>query len=186
MGIYIVAIAALFFLAFAYFAVGQASVARNGAQTAADAAALAAARADRDALRDEFLAAVKSGDVGKLTGLLDNPGWHDGPACGAADAYAEENGAYVLPGDCVEANGLAGYTVTVTSRDSVGPSVVDGTDRIHAKATATAVVESRCVMGAADGNALGFSCDQGDLTIDLTSAAFQLDLSAFYTVHLSR
>ncbi|MGV9241848.1 pilus assembly protein TadG-related protein, partial [Streptomyces nigra] len=41
--IYITVAAGLLFLAFAYLAVGQAAANRNGAQTAADAAALAAA-----------------------------------------------------------------------------------------------------------------------------------------------
>lgn len=70
LGLYIVAVAALFFLAFAFFAVGQASSVRNSAQTAADAAALAAARETRDGIRDEFLDALKAGDLDKLTDLL--------------------------------------------------------------------------------------------------------------------
>ena len=48
--IYITVVGGLLFLAFAYFAVGQAAVNRNGAQTAADAAALAAAQEARDQL----------------------------------------------------------------------------------------------------------------------------------------
>jgi len=41
-------IAGLLFLAFAFFAVAQAGTVRNGGQSAADAAALAAAQDDRD------------------------------------------------------------------------------------------------------------------------------------------
>ncbi|NUS12877.1 MAG: hypothetical protein HOY69_16005 [Streptomyces sp.] len=186
MGIYIVAMSALFFLAFAYFAVGQASVTRNQAQTAADAAALAAARADRDALRDDFLAAVTAGDVGKLTGLLTNLGQHDGAACAAAAAYAGDNGAVMAPDDCNRADAGFGYTVTVSSRDPVGKSVVQGTEDIYAKATATAVVEPRCVVGPKHGQVLGFTCDHRDVTVDPTAGDFRLDLSTFYTVHLSR
>lgn len=48
--IYITVVAGLLFLAFAYLAVGQAAVNRGGAQTAADAAALAAAQDTRDQL----------------------------------------------------------------------------------------------------------------------------------------
>ncbi|MFI0940733.1 pilus assembly protein TadG-related protein [Streptomyces sp. NPDC021020] len=186
MGIYIVAMAALFFLAFAYFAVGQASVTRGQAQTAADAAALAAARADRDALRDDFLQAVTAGDVDALTGLLANLGQHDAAACAAAAGYADRNGAEIPPGGCVPADDGDGYTVTVRSRDAVGKSAVDGTEEIHAKATATAVVEPRCVVGPKEGQVLGFTCDHRDVTIDPTSAGFRLDLSTFYTVHLSQ
>ncbi|MEK8144688.1 pilus assembly protein TadG-related protein [Streptomyces sp. M10(2022)] len=50
----------LLFLAFAFFAVGQASATRNGAQGAADAAALAAAQDARDGMRLPFLAALES------------------------------------------------------------------------------------------------------------------------------
>ena len=42
--IYITVVGGLLFLALAYFAVGQATVNRGGAQTAADAASLAAAQ----------------------------------------------------------------------------------------------------------------------------------------------
>ncbi|CAG6394140.1 pilus assembly protein TadG-related protein [Streptomyces cocklensis] len=178
--------AALFFLAFAFFAVGQASVARNGAQTAADAAALAAARADRDAVGEDFLAALTSGDLGRLSHLLTDLGQHDESACGAAADYAGRNGAEILAGGCVPAEGLPGYTVTVRSIDSVGKSVVDGTEEIHAKATATAVVSPRCVLGSKRGSLLGFTCDNQDVTVDPTSDTFRLDLSTFYTVHLSR
>src|SRR5690606_38995430 len=48
--IYITVVGGLLFLAFAYFAVGQAAANRNDAQTAADAAALAAAQDKRDQL----------------------------------------------------------------------------------------------------------------------------------------
>jgi hypothetical protein len=185
-GIYIVAMSALLFLAFAYFAVGQASVARNQAQTAADAAALAAARADRDALHDVFLAAVQSGDLGAVADLLGNPDWNDATACSAAASYAADNGANVPPGGCVRASAGLGYTVTVRSRKPVGKSVVDSTKTTFAKATATAVVEPRCVVGAKVGKAFGFVCDNRHVTVDPVSADFRLDLSTFYTVHLSR
>lgn len=209
------AMGALFFLAFAYFAVGQASVSRNQAQTAADAAALAAARADRDAVRDAFLAALDSGDVDALTNLLKDVDWHDGAACSAAATYAADNSAEIPAGNCVRAVDGVGYTVTVKSRKSVGTSVVDGTEKIFAKATATAVVEPRCVMGPDQGpspstggpsespsagtagptpgagglqpsRTFGFVCDDHELTLDPSSADFRLDLSTFYAVHLSR
>jgi hypothetical protein len=187
LGIYIVSMAALFFLAFAYFAVGQASVARNGVQTAADAAALAAARADRDAVGVDFLAALHAGDLAELQDLLAGLAPHDDAACAAASAYAEENDAEVTRADCVRLGGARlGYTVTARSRHAVGPSVVKGTDGVHAKATATAVVEPRCSTPSKKGGVFGFVCDDGDVTLDPTAGAFRLDLSTFYTVHLSR
>lgn len=150
--------AALFFLGFAFFAVGQAAVVRNSAQTAADSAALAAARADRDAAHDAFLAALTSGDLVQLGRLLQDLGWHDPEACAAASAYAGENNAAVdAPDGCGRAAGVPlGYTVSVTTLGTVGTSVIDGTETKHAKATATAVVEPRCGLSDKDGNAIGF------------------------------
>jgi len=57
--IYITVVAGLLFLAFAYLAVGQAAANRNGAQTAADAAALAAAQDTRDQLAELWKLDVK-------------------------------------------------------------------------------------------------------------------------------
>ncbi|MFE7120718.1 pilus assembly protein TadG-related protein, partial [Streptomyces sp. NPDC057654] len=48
--IYITAVVGILFLALAFFAVGQAGAKKNGAQTAADASALAAAQDYRDQL----------------------------------------------------------------------------------------------------------------------------------------
>ena len=53
--IYITVVGGLLCLALAYFAVGQAAVNRNGAQSAADAAALAAALNTRDELADQWV-----------------------------------------------------------------------------------------------------------------------------------
>lgn len=180
--------AALFFLAFAYFAVGQAAVVRNSAQTAADSAALAAARADRDAASADFLAALTSGDLVQLGKLLANLGAHDAEACAAASSYAGQNDAAVdAPDGCGRASGVPlGYTVSVTTLGTVGTSVVDGTETKHAKATATAVVEPRCGLGDKDGNAIGFICNGDHVTVDPTAGGFVLDLSTFYTVHLSK
>ncbi|MFJ2957407.1 pilus assembly protein TadG-related protein [Streptomyces sp. NPDC087270] len=183
-GIYIVAIAALFFLAFAYFAVGQAAVTRNGAQTAADSAALAAARQNRDDVQVAFLAALKGGDVTVLGRLLDSAGLDDQSACGAASDYADANHATV--NDCVPLSGKPGYTITVTTKGPIGDSVIDSTKSTHAKATATAVVEPRCSLGSKDGDILKFSCDNGSLAINPKADDFTLDLSDFYSVRLTK
>lgn len=177
---------ALFFLAFAYFAVGQASVRRNEAQTAADAAALAAARADRDAVGGDLLAAMKTGDQAKLAGLLVDLGDHNPAACGVAAEYAGRNGAEIPAGGCVRAAGQFGYTVSVRSTEPVGKSVVDGTEDMYAHASATAVVSPRCSFGGKKGQVLGFTCDNGNVTLDPTSDGLQLDLATFYSVHLVR
>ena len=67
---------------------GQAAVTRNGAQTAADSAALAAARQNRDEVKDVFLAALTKGDLKTLEDLLTGAGTDDEAACLAAREYA--------------------------------------------------------------------------------------------------
>ncbi|MEV4741198.1 pilus assembly protein TadG-related protein [Streptomyces sp. NPDC049555] len=144
--LYITAVAALLFLALAFYAVGRAGSLRNSAQTAADAAALAAAQDYRDQLRTGFLAALGAG-----TGWADwlaGRGARDGQACAAADTYAGANGA--RPGvSCGPGNAPGSFTVTVTSQRTVGDSVVPGTQTRHATATAEAVVEPRCTAAPA-------------------------------------
>ena len=187
MGLYIVALAALFFLAFAYFAVGQAAVIRNGAQTAADSAALAGARAERDSLKDDFLAALTGGDLSALGNLLgDGPlvAGCDADIQGAASRLAQRNGATLE--SCQDVVNPPGVTVAVRTDGTVGPSVIRGTESKHARATATAVVEPRCHAGAKNGHAVHFVCDSGPLTVDPTSDGFTLDLSDFYAVRLSK
>jgi hypothetical protein len=183
LGIYIVAVAALFFLAFAFFAVGQAASLRNSAQTAADAAALAAARHERDNLADPFLAALTGGDLDALKKLLDGLGIDGEGACDAASAYAADNDAAVT--DCEAVSGPPGYKVRIVTGKTVGNSAVQGTEDLPAKATATAVIEPRCAMGDKEGSGLTFSCDGDEVTVDPTQGGFRLDLAEFFTVHLS-
>lgn len=184
LGLYIVAVAALFFLAFAFFAVGQASSIRNSAQVAADAAALGAAVETRDEAHDAFLEALVKGDPVKLTQLLNGQGMPGHGACGAADGFAIANRADRQI--CTRVDDPPGYTVSVLTRGTVGNSVVKDTANMHATASATAVVEGRCVVRGVEGKAVKFSCNNGEeLTIDPTGADFRLDLAQFYTVHLS-
>ncbi|MCQ4082260.1 pilus assembly protein TadG-related protein [Streptomyces sp. RB6PN25] len=173
------AVAALLLLAVAFFAVGQASAVRGDAQTAADAAALAAARSERDGVQDALLKALTSGNLAQLGTLL-QPGAND---CAAAGQYAADNRASVTR--CDPANGEPGYTVKVISLDTVGGSPVQGTQSMHATATATAVIEPRCTVQGKNGNSIRLTCDGNDISIDPTAAGFHLDLADFFTVHLS-
>ncbi|ALV54551.1 hypothetical protein ASR50_22895 [Streptomyces sp. 4F] len=137
--IYITVVGGLLFLALAYLAVGQAAANRNGAQTAADAAALAAAQERRDQLSGAW---VKN--------LLDPEKWQDifdglaeglTPTCWRAEQLAAGNDATVL--NC-HADGLLSYTVQVQTNKAVGDSIVPGTETKKSRATATAVIEPRC------------------------------------------
>lgn len=178
------AVAALFFLAFAFFAVGQASVVRNSAQTAADASALAAARSARDDVGKAFDKALLEGDLSQLGDLLAGAGMKGAGACEAAEAMAVANHADRQT--CDRVDGPPGYTVGVRTQGTVGKSVIDGTEDKHAVASATAVVDPRCVVGDKHGKAIMFSCNGSDVIVDPTVNGFRLDLSLFYSVHLSK
>ncbi len=140
--IYITAVAALLFLALALFAVGQAGATRNGGQTAADAAALAAAQDYRDQLRKGFLEAIANGSV--WDDLLNGRGIGTGDACERAQWFAQQNGADLTGPRCVPGYLPTSFTVTVRTRKPVGKTVIPGTETKHAKATAKAVVTPRC------------------------------------------
>ncbi|MFE3597890.1 pilus assembly protein TadG-related protein [Streptomyces sp. NPDC059142] len=205
--IYIVMVASLLFLAFAFFTVGKASAVRNGAQGAADAAALAAAQEARDEMGTGFLAALL------LPGGLDdffegNGRFSNGGPCAQARVLAEKNRAEVRsigggPG-CFPRLGFLRdeFTVEVRTRYTVGKSVLPGTEEQHATARAKAVVEFRCLLpepepgdsdapgGGADGGTgdgkdeddtprpIDFTCHGGrQVTIDPTEPGAWLDLS---------
>ncbi|WP_436842800.1 pilus assembly protein TadG-related protein [Streptomyces collinus] len=134
--IYITVVAGLLFLALAYLAVGQAAVNRSGAQTAADAAALAAAQERRDQLSDEWRAV-----------LLDPTKWQDvfegkasGDDCWRAEQLATKNDAELQA--C--SPGPLKYQVTVETNKPVGDSIVPGTENTKSTESAKAVIEPLC------------------------------------------
>ena len=139
--IYITVVAGLLFLAFAYLAVGQAAATRNGAQTAADAAALAAAQDTRDQIAGEWVKDVL--DPTKWQDIFDGnvPGLQ--PSCWRSYELATQNGAHVE--QCAP-KGLLGYTVDVKTDKPVGDTIVPGTENKYAKASATAVIEPLCTF----------------------------------------
>ena len=128
----------LLLLAFAYLAVGQAAANRNGAQTAADAAALAAALDTRDQLAgqwvDDVLDPTKWRDIFDGNVPLDD-------SCGRAAELAAQNDAGDV--DC-QAAGPLRYEVTLTTNKSVGDSIVPGTENVHSTASAVAEIEPLC------------------------------------------
>ena len=163
--IYITVVAGLLFLAFAYLAVGQAAANRNGAQTAADAAALAAALDTRDKLTDEWVENVL--DPTKWQDIFNGEGVvFDG--CGRAQQLAAQNDATA---DCASTFGLPpGYEVEVKTTKPVGDSIVPGTEDRHSTASATAVIEPLCDFALpgedAEGDVLPQLTCEDDITWD--------------------
>lgn len=146
--IYIVMVAGLLFLAFAFFAVGKASATRNGAQGAADAAAIAAAQQARDDLGPAFLGALLL--PGGLNDFFGNRYLDSGEPCKQAQYFAAKNGA-----DEIGCTWRSQYlrdqvTVQVKTRKPVGKTVIPTTKTQKATATATAVVEFRCSVPRPD------------------------------------
>jgi hypothetical protein len=182
--IYITVVAGLLFLALAYFAVGQAAVNRSGAQTAADAAALAASQEARKQLADEWVKDVRDptkwqdvfeGNVLEITG-----------SCQRASELAQQNDAQVLRCDPTRP---LGYTVQVRTKNTMGKSLVPITESRKSTAVATAVIESLCTFKppAADAGPDQLpllTCDNRDWPLDpkhLTDLPEPQDL---FDVHL--
>ncbi|MEU6483209.1 pilus assembly protein TadG-related protein [Streptomyces sp. NPDC046887] len=168
--LYIFVVASLLFLALGFFVVGHAGAVRNGAQSAADAAALAAARQSRD---DVELTAANLRDV-----LLGVPVGSRGDGCGAAPGFAAQNQATVT-GCAALADGRWGSSVEVQSSESVRGLVVPAAEGKKAVAGATAVVEPRCNFDGDDGEGPlpeKLECDDGTLDLDPADLPTMSDL----------
>ncbi|MFI9797967.1 pilus assembly protein TadG-related protein [Streptomyces sp. NPDC052302] len=164
--LYITVVGGLLLLAFVYLAVGQAAANRNGAQTAADAAALAAALDTRDQLTDDWLENVL--DPEKWQDIFDGRAVPLG-GCARAQELAAQNNATAV---CTPEPGLPpGYRVEVETTEPVGDSIVPGTENVHSTATATAVIEWRCDFDhpgedADDETLPELRCDDTDWQLD--------------------
>ncbi|MCL7494906.1 pilus assembly protein TadG-related protein [Streptomyces sp. MCA2] len=171
--LYIVAVGGLLFLALAFFAVGQAAATRNGAQTAADAAALAAGQKYRDLLTKGLLDGLRDGsyETNQVVwkDLLSGRGAPSPAACESASWFAERNGAelYGSGSGCTPDSWPTSFAVGVRTQKSVGNSVIPMTSSAHGKAEAKSVVEPRCTLdpagddtGGPDGK--GDEGDKGD------------------------
>ncbi len=139
--IYITVVAGLLFLALAYFAVGQAAVNRSSAQTAADAAALAAAQDTRDQLAGEWVKAVL--DPTKWQDIFEGNGQGLLSSCWRASQLAQQNGAHLRGCD---PDGPLSYEVEVQTNESMGKSLVPITETTRSRARATAVIEPLCTF----------------------------------------
>ncbi|GHD10907.1 hypothetical protein GCM10010313_33450 [Streptomyces violarus] len=140
--IYITVVGGLLFLALAYFAVGQATVNRGGAQTAADAAALAAAQDARKQLASEWVEAVL--DPAKWQDIFDGDVQLANDPCSRAHQLAGQNDADVH--GCFENEWPLGYVVDVQTRKPMGESIVPATAQKRSNATAKAVIEPLCTF----------------------------------------
>ncbi|MFG3486951.1 hypothetical protein [Streptomyces sp. NPDC047972] len=127
------------FLAFAYFLVAEAAVTRNDAQTAADAAALAAAQDAREQLRAGWLDVIL--DPSQWDAFVRGDEFESSPACASAADLAVKNGAAMS--DCVDITAEEGRGFSVTVRTTAA-------DADQATATADAVVEARCTFEPPD------------------------------------
>ncbi|WP_405408618.1 pilus assembly protein TadG-related protein [Streptomyces decoyicus] len=154
--LYIVAVGGLLFLALAFFAVGQAAATRNGAQTAADAAALAAGQKYRDLLTKGVLDGLRDGSYetnrAVWKDLLNGRGAPSPAACESASWFAERNGADLLgsASGCTPDSWPTSFAVRVSTQKSVGNSVIPMTRSAHGKAEAKSVVEPRCTLDPAE------------------------------------
>ncbi|MFD5894356.1 pilus assembly protein TadG-related protein [Streptomyces sp. NPDC060366] len=147
--IYITVVAGLLFLALAFFAVGQAGATRNGAQSGADAAALAAAQESRDRFAEELLTNFFT--PGYLDEIFNGNPVGSFIGCAAAQQLADKNGVDVKPNGCKALGGASwGFTVDVRTQEPMGDNILPGTEDKKAEATATAVVEPRCMFKPAE------------------------------------
>lgn len=142
-------VAGLLLLALAYLAVGQAAVNRSGAQTAADAAALAAAQDERDQLTDQWVKVLR--DPAKWWNVFHGRVPIDSP-CLRAGQLAVQNDASL--NNC-SPSGLLKYRVDVQANESVGRSVVPGSENYKSTAFAIAEVQPLCKFTLPDEGAKG-------------------------------
>nr|WP_258177380.1 pilus assembly protein TadG-related protein [Streptomyces solincola] len=167
---YIFVVAILLFFALAYFAVGQAGALRNGAQSAADAAALAAAKESRDTFE---LTEENLGDL--LTGVL----LSEEAGCAAAGSFAAQNQAALTGCEFLD-DGRWGSRVAVRSNDSMTGTVLPSIEGEQAVSTATAVVTPRCTIASGEDRESplpeALDCVDGELDLDPDDLPSMADL----------
>ncbi|MEV5600992.1 pilus assembly protein TadG-related protein [Streptomyces sp. NPDC052299] len=149
--LYITAVVGLLFLALIFFAFGEADIQRNGAQSAADAAALAAAKESRSLLEPDLKAHLADPDY--LASMF-SPSFLGGSdnACWRAASFAVLNKAGIVRCQPL-ADGRWGYEVRLQSTKALSTDIVPGTGGKKAEAVAVAVVEPRCTFTPESDNA---------------------------------
>ncbi|RBM11769.1 hypothetical protein [Streptomyces sp. PT12] len=152
-------VSALLGVALTLFVFAQAAVTRSAGQSAADAAALAAAQESRDELFDAFFDAIGEDGETDPGDILDGDGFETGSACDAAARLADRNDAVVR--DCGPAADGIGFTVVVETRDTVGESLIPGTESQTARAEATAVIAGACELRTDEDERVELECEDG-------------------------
>ncbi|MFE6763110.1 pilus assembly protein TadG-related protein [Streptomyces sp. NPDC057689] len=146
--LYIAAVVGLLFAALVLFAFGEADIQRNGAQSAADAAVLAAAKESRSLLEPELKAHLDDPDF--FTSVF-SPSFLGGPdnSCWKASTFAARNKASAVRCRPL-ADGRWGYEVRLQSDKGMSTDIVPGTEGKKAEAVSVAVVEPRCTFVPAE------------------------------------
>ncbi|WP_079044476.1 MULTISPECIES: pilus assembly protein TadG-related protein [unclassified Streptomyces] len=192
--VYIAVVAGLLFLAFAYFLVAQAASTRSDAQTAADAAALAAAQDARGRLREGWLEVIL--DPGQWRGFLNGEADVGPSPCEQAAVFAARNMARLSSDGCVSLGSeRRGFSVTVRTMDQKPRD---------ATASAEAVIEPLCTFTEPEptldpeppptetadpeegkGAILGLACDGAAWEIDPENPTLP-DAADLFAVRLSK
>lgn len=176
-----IAMTGLLFLAFALFTVAQAASVRNGGQTAADAAAIGAARADRAAFFDGFVDAL--GDDDEWREWIAGRGDIVAEGCGEAGHFAGQNDSNIEGCRPVQRQGDLGYAVDVRTRFDSGSSIIPGAGNKTAKASATAVIVPRCEADG-DSDQIILTCDGEEIAIEPDDDDFDANPADLFDVVL--
>lgn len=184
--LYITAVAGLLFLALVFFAFGEADVRRNGAQTAADASALAAAQESRGQLKLDLKAHIT--DAAYFTYVFNTPFPGSFNGCWKASGLAAQNDAGDV--DCGWLfDGRWGFRVAVKSIKGMSANLVPGTEGKKAEAEAVAVVESRCKFipnPDTTGTSIGtVVCDGLKWVVSPKDLALMPDMAELFRVRLA-
>lgn len=178
----------ILFAAFAFLVFAQAAVTRNGAQSAADAAALAAAQDSRSELLDRLVSLPPDRD--EWADWLTGANLVETGAEQAAEDLAAQNRSRVVEFAPAGVNGRPGYRVAVETNYTVGASIIPGTESRRGKAEAMAVLEPRCRVGDEEGDEeIVLECDgKGPLTIKLKDLVREdlPDAADLFAIHLAK
>ncbi len=170
----------------------QAASARNGAQSAADAAALAAAQQARDELLLDLGDAIDAGNADWLDWLDLSMGGLPADEVDAAAAELAAQNDSTLDGSVqpTEVGGAPGFQVAVITDYTVGDSIIPGTEDMRAKARAVAVVQPRCDFPPNTNPTDPVSLDCDGVPVDIDPGNFDPDAlpdaSVMFSVYLAK